>query len=124
MILVFDVYVIFQQVQIYRFRKQIAVREELASTGDHAYETTAYAFELVDSVSDVRRSFHLHDPDWFARRFQVVVHEHCEHPIGRADCAHFEGHPVRDAFRGVMLLVEAWMGGATDCRGLRCLDGA
>jgi len=29
LILVFDVYVIFQQIQIYRFRKQIAVREEL-----------------------------------------------------------------------------------------------
>ena len=29
MVLLFDVYVIFQQVQIYRFRKQIAEREEI-----------------------------------------------------------------------------------------------
>jgi hypothetical protein len=99
----------------------VEIRETWFRGGD-AFERTAYAYELVDRERDVRRAFHLHDPDWFERRFLVVVHEHCERPIGVVDCEHYEGTPVRDAFAGVLALIDAWTGDPADCSRLHCLD--
>ena len=58
---------------------------------------------------------------WFERRYLVVVHEHCERPLGDAACDHYEGSPIRDGYAGVMVLIDAW----TDepgCFELRCLE--
>jgi hypothetical protein len=59
----------------------------------------------------------------FVRRFDVVVHEHCEQPIGTVECAHYEGSPVRDAFAAVVALVDAWIADPPECSDVRCLDG-
>lgn len=101
---------------------RVEVREELRPAGNDVYETSGYAYELVDAVADFRRAFHLHDQEWFARAFRVVVHAHCENPLGRTGCDHYEGSPIRDAFRGISLLVDTWMAGAPDCDTLRCLE--
>ena len=81
-----------------------------------------YVYELIDRGRDFRRAFHLHDAAWFERRFLVVVHEHCERPIGARPCDHFEGTPIRDAYAGVLALIDAWIADPPDCAQLRCLD--
>jgi hypothetical protein len=91
--------------------------------GGSDYERFEYVYELLDHERDLRRAFHLHDADVFVRRFQVVVHEHCEHPIGTAPCAHLFGVPVRDAFAGFELLVDAWIDPVDpDCDHMQCID--
>lgn len=106
-----------------RPRSVVELREVWRPTDAGHLERREYAYELVDRERDVRRAFHLHDPEWFVRRYAVVVHEHCERPIGTAPCPHVAGFPVKDAFRGVELLLRAW----TDpdvpaCDDLPCLD--
>jgi len=87
------------------------------------YERADYAYELLDHERDFRRAFHLHDRDVFVRRHDVVVHEHCERPIGNAPCAHLSGFPVRDAFAGVERLLDAWLEPQMPaCDGLPCLE--
>lgn len=86
----------------------IDVREHWRPTRADAFERAEYAYELVDHEREVRRAFHLHDAEWFIDRHQVVVHEHCERPVGVAPCRHVEGRPLRDAFAGVVRLIEAW----------------
>jgi hypothetical protein len=76
---------------------------------------------LLDHERDFRRAHHLHDRDVFVRRFNVVVHEHCERPIGNVQCAHYEGSPIRDAFAGVVALLDAWTADPPECADLRCL---
>ncbi|HET7026101.1 MAG TPA: hypothetical protein VFI28_00260 [Candidatus Limnocylindrales bacterium] len=89
--------------------------------GADTFERAEYVYELLDHERNIRRAFHPHDAEAFIRRFQVVVHEHCEHPIGSSVCDHYEGSPVRDAFAGVRLLVDAWAGETPDCSALVCL---
>lgn len=100
----------------------VELRETWVGDGTGSFERSEYAYELVDQLSDFRRAFHMHFPEWFRRRFLVVVHEHCERPIGRIDCEHFEGTPIRDAFAGVLAIVDVWTGEAPDCSALRCLE--
>jgi hypothetical protein len=101
----------------------VEVREIWQPVGGDTYERSEYAYELVDRERDSRRAFHLHDADLFVRRFQVVVHEHCEQPIGHAPCAPVQGGPVRDSFEGVLRLVDAWIDPVDRvCDGLQCLD--
>jgi hypothetical protein len=100
----------------------VIVREVFARAGPDVYERSQYAYEIVDRERDCRRAFHLHFPEWFAREHLVLVHEHCERPIGHAVCPHYEGSPIRDAFAGVMALMEIWTGDAPDCADLRCLE--
>ncbi len=100
----------------------IEVREELAPIGDGQYQTSRYEYELIDRARDYRRAFHLHDPRWFERQFLVVVHEHCERPLGEPICPHFAGSPIRDAFAGVMALLEAWTAEPAECASLTCLE--
>jgi hypothetical protein len=51
----------------------------------------------------------------------VVVHEHCEQPVGHAVCPHYEGSPIRDAYAGIVALMRVWTDPAPDCSNLRCL---
>jgi hypothetical protein len=101
----------------------VDVREIWRPTADGPYERSDYAYELLDHERDFRRAFHLHDAEVFVRRHDVVVHEHCERPIGNAPCAHVSGFPVRDAFAGVERLLDAWLDPQIpDCDALRCLE--
>lgn len=103
-------------------RSILELRERWRPVGADAFERAEYAYELLDRERSVRRAFHLHDADVFVRRFQVVVHEHCEQPIGRSVCDHHEGSPVKDGFAAVLLLVDAWTGDRPDCSALPCLE--
>ena len=100
----------------------VEVRETwvLGESGD--LERREYVYELIDQGRDFRRAFHLHDSAWFERRFLVVVHEHCERPLGAVGCGHYEGRPIRDAFAGVVALIDAWTADPPDCAQFRCLD--
>ena len=99
----------------------VEVREAYEPVDADTLERAAYAFELIDRERGFRRAFHQHDPEWFARTHLVVVHEHCERPIGVAPCAHLEGTPIRDGFAGIMALLDGWIMGPPDCSTLRCL---
>ena len=68
-----------------------------------------------------RRAFHLHDPEVFLRRFLVLVHEHCERPIGTSHCDHYAGLPMRDSREGIGRILAAWTDGF-DCHALTCLE--
>lgn len=103
-------------------RSEVIVREAFEHDVDRGYVRARYEYELIDRGRGVRRAYHLHDRDWFERRFLVVVHEHCERPIGAVDCEHYEGTPVRDAFAGVLALIDAWTGDPPDCSTLRSLE--
>jgi hypothetical protein len=100
----------------------VEVRETWVLGESGGLERREYVYELIDHGRDFRRSFHLHDAAWFERRFLVVVHEHCERPIGAAGCGHYEGTPIRDAFAGVVALIDAWTADPPDCSEFRCLD--
>ncbi len=100
----------------------LEVREEFRALDSGLFERSRYEFEIVDRERDFRRAFHLHSAEWFQGRHLVLVHEHCERPIGRARCDHFEGRPIRDGFAGIVTLMDAWTGDQPDCDTLRCLD--
>ena len=103
-------------------RSEVIVREAFEPDGERGYVRSRYEYELIDRERGFRRACHLHDPDWFERRFLVVVHEHCERPLGTVDREHYEGTPVRDAFAGVLALMDAWTADPPDCSTLRCLE--
>ncbi len=73
---------------------EVIVRERFDRVGPDRYARAGYEYEILDRERGYRRSFHLHDPEWFQEEFLVVVHEHCESPIGRVPCRHYRG-PVR-----------------------------
>lgn len=100
----------------------VELRERFESVDSDRLERTGYEYELIDHERDARRAFHLHDAEWFERRFLVVVHEHCEQPIGRRGCAHYNGSPVRDGYAAVEILLDVWTGPLPDCSALPCLD--
>jgi hypothetical protein len=104
-------------------RAALEIREVWRPAAGGRYERSEYEYELLDRDRDYRRAFHLHDGDWFVRHFSVVVHEHCERPIGTSTCDHYAGHPVRDAFAAAELLVRTWVDPlAPDCSALPCLE--
>jgi hypothetical protein len=103
-------------------RSEIAVREVFERVGDDQYERIGYEYELIDRERDYRRTFHLHYPEWFRARYLVLVHEHCERPIGRVACEHYEGSPLKDAFAGIAALLDVWTSEPPDCDALRCLE--
>lgn len=100
---------------------EVGVREEFRPIGPDLYERSRYEYGLLDHARDYRRSFHLHFQEWFAREFLVVIHEHCERPIGQVDCEHYEGSPIRDACAGIGVLMDVWTGETPDCADLTCL---
>lgn len=103
-------------------RSEIAVREVFERVGQDQYERIGYEYELLDRERDYRRALHLHVPEWFRARYLVLVHEHCERPIGRVACEHYEGSPLRDAFAGIGALIDVWTSEPPDCDSLRCLE--
>lgn len=100
----------------------VEVAETWRPVGPDSYERSAYRYELLERERDFRRAFHRHDEDLFARRYGVVVHEHCEAPIGAAPCAHPFGAPVRDGYRAIELLMSAWVADPPHCASLPCLE--
>lgn len=103
----------------------LEVRERWRRLAPDQLERWEYEFELLDHERGFRRAFHLHDSQEFIRRFHVVVHEHCEQPIGTAPCTHMAGPPVPDGFRGVELLLAAWIDPILpDCEAMPCLEVA
>jgi hypothetical protein len=86
------------------------------------YERSAYRYELIDHERGYRRAFHWHDESYFERRYGVVVHEHCESPVGSAPCPHYFGAPVRDGYRTIELLMSTWVGDPPNCPDLPCLE--
>lgn len=103
-------------------RAQVTIREGFDPAEGDRYVRARYEYELLDRARGFRRSFHLHFPDWFEQEFLVVTHEHCERPIGTVECEQYEGSPIRDAFAGVMALIDAWTADPPDCAALRCLE--
>jgi hypothetical protein len=99
----------------------IEVREEFLPV-DGLYQRSRYEYELIDRERDFRRAFHLHWQEWFEASYLVVVHEHCERPIGKVWCRHYEGSPIRDGYQGVMQLMTVWADEAPDCSSLPCLE--
>jgi hypothetical protein len=73
---------------------RVIVRESF-ELRDGSWQQVAYRYELLDREMDCRRTFHLHDPEIVLQRFLVLVHEHCERPIGTSRCDHFAGLPIR-----------------------------
>lgn len=101
----------------------VRVYEVWRPVDGNRFERSDYEYELLDRVRGFRRAFHLHDRQAFVRRFDVVVHEHCESPIGAATCDHYAGFPVRDAFAGLELLIDAWVDPERpDCDEMACLE--
>ncbi len=71
----------------------------------------------------MRYALHLHDTTFFVDAYRVVVHEHCEAPIGETTCAHYAGIPVADGFEAVDRLLAAWVRDTPpDCSTLTCLE--
>ena len=103
-------------------RAEITIREGFDPNQGDGYVRARYEYELLDRGRDFRRSFHLHFPDWFEREFLVVTHEHCERPIGTVKCEHYQGSPLRDAFAGVVALIDVWTADPPDCAAIRCLE--
>ncbi len=89
---------------------------------DDAYERFAYRYELIDHQRDYRRAFHRHDDPWFASHFGVVVHEHCESPLGEAPCAHHFGAPIADGYKAIEALMSVWVADPPECDDLPCLE--
>ena len=89
---------------------------------DQPWRLTEYAYELIDHERDVRVALHLHDQAWFVDTYRVVVHEHCEHPIGNVAYKHFAGTPITNSFDAVDRLLEIWTQDVPpDCSALMCL---
>lgn len=103
-------------------RSEMTLREGFDRLGPDLYVRSRYEYELVDRARDYRRAFHMHFTDWFSQRYLVVVHEHCERPIGRVTCEHYEGSPVKDVFAGIVGLFDVWTDSPPDCEVLRCLE--
>jgi hypothetical protein len=100
----------------------LELRERFQPMADARFERDRYEYELLDRERGFRRGFHLHDPDWFERRYLVVAHEHCERPIGKALCAHYHGPPIRDGYAGAVTLIDVWTDEPPDCSTLLCLN--
>ena len=119
-----------------RTRAQLVLEAELPGAGlppvsrvivretfelrDGSWEQVGYRYELVDREADGRRAFHLHDQELFLKRYRILVHEHCERPIGSARCEHYAGLPIRDSRDGVQRILRTWTDGF-DCDQLTCL---
>lgn len=81
-----------------------------------------YAYDFIDYPLDRRRAFHGHDPDYFAREFQVLVHEHCEEHLGSPACNHYYGLPM-SGFEAIRRFASIW-GQPTQlgCARLHCIS--
>jgi len=89
---------------------------------DRPWRLDEYAYELLDHERDLRIAFHLHDAEWFVANHRVVVHEHCERPIGVSRCQHYAGTPIAGGFEALDRLMAAWVSDSVeDCSLRTCL---
>ena len=99
----------------------VRVGEIWEPIGD-GFERAEYLYDLIEHPLDRRRGLHAHDTDVFARRFGVLVHEHCEESLGRPACDHYHGIPVGNGYEALGRLLNAWgQPGPLGCSALRCL---
>jgi hypothetical protein len=73
------------------------------------WERAEYTYDLIDRPTGRRRAYHLHDADRLRALLGVAAHEHCEDTLGSPRCDHYEGLELPDAYRGIDLLVAAWV---------------
>jgi hypothetical protein len=102
----------------------LELTEVWSPEGRGQYRRVEYAYEFIEHPIGRRRAFHRHDPDYFAREFGVVVHEHCEERIGVPTCSHYFGLPI-DGYEAIRRFLSAW-GRPTPfgCAALRCMSEA
>ena len=99
----------------------VQVGEIWEPVGD-GFERAEYLYDLIEHPLDRRRGLHAHDTDVFARRFGVLVHEHCQESLGRPACDHYHGIPVRNGYEALGRLLGAWgQPGPLGCSALRCI---
>lgn len=80
-----------------------------------------YEYDFVEHPLNRRRAFHLSQPDFYAREFGVLVHEHCEEIIGAPACDHYYGLPVT-AYEAIDRFTSMWgQRGPLGCASLRCM---
>jgi hypothetical protein len=103
-------------------RSIVQIAEAWLPDAAGGYERSEYRYELIDHERGYRRAFHWHDESYFEHRFGVVVHEHCESPMGSAPCPHYFGAPVRDGYRAIELLISIWVGDPPHCLDLPYLE--
>ena len=91
--------------------------------GGTVFDRDEYEYELVDRERRRRRAYHRHDAQAFLRRTETAIHEHCEEVLGRPECDHYSGLPVRDGYDAIERLLIAWTEpGKLGCAGLDCMD--
>lgn len=101
---------------------RVRVGEIWGPRGD-GYDRVEYLYDLIDYPMDRRRAFHSHDTAVFARRFGVLVHEHCEEGLGRPTCRHYHGVPVANGYEALERLLSTWgQEGSLGCADLRCVS--
>lgn len=99
----------------------VRVGEIWEPSGD-GYERAEYLYDLIEHPLDRRRGFHSHDTAVFARRFSVLVHEHCEEALGRPACDHYHGTPIANGYEALGRLLSTWgQPELLGCRALRCI---
>lgn len=98
----------------------IILRERWRTVGDEL-ERIEYGYELIDHPRERRRAYHLHDVEAYRAAYDVLVHEHCEEPMGTIVCHHYYGEPVTDGYAAFRLLYLAWSDESMGCDELRCL---
>ena len=102
----------------------IRLAEIWQPTSKTDYRRAEYAFDFIDHPGSRRRAFHCHDPEYFAREFGVLVHEHCEERLASPDCDHYYGLPI-DAYDAIGVFARSWgRPGALGCAEVRCLEWA
>ena len=85
------------------------------------FDRYEYEYDFVEHPLDRRRAFHLTEPEYFAREFGVLVHEHCEEILNAPDCDHYYGLPVT-AYEAIDKFTAMWgQPGPIGCAGLRCM---
>lgn len=85
------------------------------------FDRHLYEYDFVEHPLDRRRAFHMTDPDYYAREFGVLVHEHCEETLNTPACDHYYGLPVT-AYEAIVKFTSMWgKPGPLGCATLRCM---
>jgi hypothetical protein len=101
---------------------EIKLAEIWASLASGGLRRIEYEYDFIEYPLARRRAFHRHHPDWFAREFGVLVHEHCEEELGAPACAHYFGFPM-DGFEAIRQFTALWgQDSPLGCAGLRCME--
>lgn len=100
----------------------IRLAEIWAPVARDQFRRVEYAYDFIEHPLNRRRSFHGHDPEFFAQEFGVLVHEHCEEGLGQPACAHYYGLPI-DGHQAIRRFTVSWgQPGPLGCDDLRCME--